>query len=119
MMNLRPDEALVGEINNDNQTFAVEDVFVEHPKTYLFVGVSPRGYRGCNYWYIDEGKKTLPGDYVWAAMGRHDTEQVVYVDSVRLCDNASAPYPADKARRILRRATETEVAEAKEIWREL
>ena len=37
------------------------------PKTgkYLFVGVSPKGYMGCNYWYLDQTKSTKPGDYVW------------------------------------------------------
>ena len=117
MTTLYPDETLEGEIYNDNQT--VEDVLADTPQTYLFVGVSPRGYRGCNYWYIDEEKQTLAGNYVWVAMGRHDTEQVVYVDSVRLCDKNTAPYPVDKARRVLRQATEADVAAAKEIWKTL
>lgn len=76
---------------------------------YLFVGVSPRGYRGCNYWYLDPTGTTLPEDHVWVRMGRHNTEQIVYVDSIKFCDLDSAPYPPDRVKQILRKATEEEL----------
>lgn len=76
---------------------------------YLFVGVSPREYRGCNYWYFDPTGTCLPGDYVWVRMGRHNTEQIVYVDSVKFCDKENAPYPPDKVKQVLRKATEQEL----------
>ena len=35
----------------------------ETPKgRYLFVGVSPKGYVGCNYWYLDKTKSVKAGD---------------------------------------------------------
>ena len=76
---------------------------------YLFVGVSPRGYRGCNYWYLDPTGTTLPGDFVWVRMGRHNTEQIVYVDSVKFCDEGTSPYPPDRVKQVLRKATEEEI----------
>ena len=76
---------------------------------YLFVGVSPREYRGCNYWYLDPTGTTLPGDYVWVRMGRHNTEQIVYVDSIKFCDSDTAPYPPDRVKQVLRKATKDEL----------
>lgn len=82
----------------------------------LFVGVSPKPYCGCNYWYVDESGLTKPKTYVWVKMGRHEREQIVFVDSVRWCDKDNAPYPIDKARRVLKQATEKESKHAKETW---
>ena len=76
---------------------------------YLFVGVSPQGYRGCNYWYLDPTGTTLPGDYVWVRMGRHNTEQIVFVDIVRFFNADTAPYPPDRVKQVLRKATQEEI----------
>lgn len=76
---------------------------------YLFVGVSPQGYKGCNYWYLDPSESTRAGDYVWVRMGRHNTEQVVYVDSVRRFDGESAPYDPSAVKQVLRKATDKEI----------
>lgn len=78
---------------------------------YLFVGVSPKGYHGCNYWYLDPTKSVKAGDCVWVKMGRHNTEQTVYVDSVRYFDENSAPFDPATVKRVLRMATEQEKAE--------
>lgn len=83
---------------------------------YLFVGVSPKPFYGCNYWYIDESFSVKPKTYVWVRMGRHNREQVVYVDSVKLCDENSAPYPPQLAKRVIRIATEKEIELAKLDW---
>ena len=80
---------------------------------YLFVGVSPGGYRGCNYWYLDPTGTSLAGDYVWVRMGRHNTEQIVYVDSVKFCDEDTSPYPPDRVKQVLRKATDAEVENLK------
>ncbi len=77
---------------------------------YLLVGVSPQGYTGCNYWYIDLHKKTKAGDYVWVVMGRRKTRQIVFVDSVRYCDEDTAPCDLDGVRTVERLATAEEVA---------
>ena len=77
---------------------------------YLFVGVSPLGYKGCNYWYLDLTKTTKAGEYVWVRMGRHNTEQIVYVDSVRFFDDDSAPYDPAHVKQVLRKATSSEIA---------
>ena len=76
---------------------------------YLFVGVSPLGYKGCNYWYLDPLGKTEKGDYVWVRMGRRSTEQIVFVDSVRYFSDDTAPYPPESVRRVLRKATKEEM----------
>ena len=78
---------------------------------YAFAGVSPLGYNGCNYWYLDESNQVKAGDYVWVKMGSHNTEQIVFVDSVRHFKEELAPYPVDRVRRILRPATQTEIEE--------
>ncbi len=77
------------------------------PKTgkYLLVGVSPKGYKGCCYWYLDVTKTTKAGDYVWVRMGRRQIEQIVYVDAVRYCDDDTAPKEVTHVKKILRKAT--------------
>lgn len=75
----------------------------------LFVGVSPRGYTGCNYWYLDPTGTARAGDYVWVRMGRRDTEQIVYVDSVRRFNDDYAPYDPAKVKQVLRKATKEEL----------
>ena len=76
---------------------------------YLFAGVSPVGYHGCNYWYLDESGKVKAGDYVWVQMGRHNTRQLVYVDSVRRFNDENAPYSPAKVRRVQGIATAEEI----------
>ena len=75
---------------------------------YQFVGVSPLVFHGCNYWYLDTKKEANAGDYVWVTMGKHNREQIVLVDSVRLCNDDTAPYDPLRVKRILRKATEEE-----------
>ncbi len=78
---------------------------------HLFVGVSPRGYKGCNYLYVDPTKTVKKGDYVWVQMGKHNVEQIVYVDSVRYCDDDTMPYAPERARSVLRKAEASELTE--------
>ena len=73
---------------------------------YLFVGVSPKGYKGCNYWYLDPSKSVRAGDYVWVCMGRHNTKQIVYVDSVRWFNDDTAPYNPERVKRVLKKETD-------------
>ena len=75
---------------------------------YQFVGVSPLGFHGCNYWYLDTKEEVNAGDYVWVTMGKHNREQIVLVDSVRRCNDDTAPYDPLRVKRILRKATEEE-----------
>ena len=75
---------------------------------YLFVGVSPKGYKGCNYWYLDPTKSVGAGDYVWVCMGRHNLKQIVYVDSVHWCSDDTAPYDPETVKRVLKKATDSE-----------
>jgi hypothetical protein len=77
---------------------------------YLFVGVSPLGFKGCNYWYFDPTKSVKANEYVWVRMGRHNTEQIVYVDSVKFFDDDTAPYDPAKVKQVLRKATKEEIA---------
>ena len=76
---------------------------------HLFVGVSPLGYKGCNYWYYDPSGEANAGDYVWVEMGRHNTRQIVYVDSVRYFEEETAPYQLDAVKQILADATKEEM----------
>lgn len=83
---------------------------------YSFVGVSPFGFTGCNYWYLDETNSVQDGDYVWLKMGRRKIEQIAYVDSVRRADENDAPYPLAQVKKIIRKATNEEVEEWKTEW---
>lgn len=76
---------------------------------YLFAGVSPKGYHGCNYWYLDPTNEVRAGDYVWVRMGRHQTEQIVYVDSVKRFDDDTAPFSPQRVKQVLRKATKEEL----------
>ncbi len=76
---------------------------------YAFVGVSPFGYTGCGYWYIDPTGEVKAGEYVWVRMGRHDREQIVYVDVARRFNEEDAPYNPRTVKQVLRRATKEEV----------
>ncbi len=76
---------------------------------YRFVGVSPRGYRGCNYLYYDESGTVDAGDYVWVRMGKRQIEQVVYADSVRTYKLEDAPYNPQTVKKVLRKATQAEI----------
>jgi hypothetical protein len=80
---------------------------------YAFVGVSPLGYEGCNYWYLDESGLLQAGDYVWVCMGRHHTEQIVRVDGARKFTEDNAPYDPTSVKRVLRKATKEEVEKLK------
>ncbi len=81
---------------------------------YAFVGVSPLGYEGCNYWYLDESQAVEKGDFVWVCMGRHKTEQIVLVDSVRRFSEENAPFDPASVKRVLRKATPEEVEKIKQ-----
>lgn len=89
---------------------------METEKKILYVGVSPHPYKGKGYWYVDEYGLTQPKTYVWVRMGRHEKEQLAYVDYVRWTTPEEAPYPYEKAKRVLRQATEKEQEEAEIAW---
>ncbi len=80
---------------------------------YLFVGVSPFGYRGCNYRYLDPTGTVVAGEYVWVRMGRHNTEQIVCVDSARYYGEEDAPFSPARVKQVLRKATAEEI----ETWK--
>ncbi len=105
-----------------------EELRKEYQENYLqripgtgkhrFVGVSPRGFKGCNYLYLDEKEEAVVGEYAWVRMGRRQIEQVVYVDSARCYTAEDAPYNPRTSRKILRKATAEEVAAAQKEWNE-
>ena len=53
------------------------------------------------------------GEYVWVRMGKRDIEQIVYVDNIRYFNETNAPYEPFRVKRVLRKASEEEVKEAK------
>ena len=81
---------------------------------YLFVGVSPLGYEGCNYWYLDKRKSVKAGDFVWVVMGRHKRKQIVYVDSIRYFNENNAPFDPERVKLVLGKATDEELKEVNE-----
>lgn len=83
---------------------------------FLYVGVSPRPYYGCGYWYLDESGQAQPRGYVWVRMGRHDKEQLAYVDCVRWCTADNVPYPLERVKKVLRQATDEESERAEKTW---
>ena len=84
----------------------------------LYVGVSPYPYKGKGYWYVDESGITQPKTYVWIRMGRHDREQMAYVDCVCWFDKENVPYPYDRVKRVLRQTTDEERERAEKAWKE-
>ncbi len=106
-------------LHREELTLFVEELWKEYESyysqrdyeggEYTFVGVSPLGYRGCNYWYLDGTREVKKGGYVWVKMGRRKTEQIVYVDTVRRFDIANAPYDSAVVKQVLRKATKEEV----------
>lgn len=87
----------------------IYDPFEETDGEFLFVGVSPLGYTGCNYWYLDPTKSVARGEYVWVRMGRHNTEQVVYVDHARYYEGENVPYDPKRIKCVLRKAKPIEL----------
>ena len=79
---------------------------------FAFVGVSPLGYAGCQYWYLDPTETVEKGEYVWVRMGKQDIEQIVYTDCVRYFNDDTAPYDPETVKQILRKATEEEAQKA-------
>ncbi len=96
-------EGLLAEFNAEYAHLLVGE------KEYSFVGVSPRGYKGCNYLYYDPAGSVHAGDYVWVRMGRRQIEQVAYVDSVRTYGAEEVPYNPQTVKRVLRKATQAEI----------
>ena len=90
--------------------YAVHSVYVSGRGEWTFVGVSPLGYKGCNYWYYDETGEVQTGDYVWVKMGKNASEQIVFVDCARRFSLESAPYDPKRVKKVLRKATAKEVA---------
>jgi hypothetical protein len=78
---------------------------------YCYVGISPLGYEGCNYWYLDKTNSVKKGDFVWVRMGRHDTLQIAFVDRVRYFDDETVPYDPERLKQVLKKATPKELAE--------
>lgn len=93
--------------------YALHPVYTAGRGEYAFVGVSPLGYQGCNYWYYDETGEVKSGDYVWVKMGKNATEQIVFVDCARRFLAETAPYDPKRVKKVLRKATAEEVAVAK------
>ncbi len=84
----------------------------------LYVGVSPKPFKGKGYWYLDRSGTVQANSYVWVKMGRHETEQIVYVDKIAWFPIDEVPYPLDKVKCVLRLATEEESREAAKTWAE-
>ena len=85
----------------------------------LYVGVSPKPFRSMGYWYLDTTGSVTANSYVWVRMGRHDTEQIVFVDKVQWFESDKVPYPLDKVRRVLRKATNEESLAAAQNWQNI
>jgi hypothetical protein len=92
--------------------YSVYSAYAAGKGEHAFVGVSPLGYQGCNYWYYDETGEVKSGDYVFVRMGKNATEQIVFVDCARRFSLETAPYDPKRVKRVLRKATAEEVAVA-------
>lgn len=92
--------------------YAAYVVYAAGRGEHTFVGVSPLGYPGCNYWYYDETGEVKSGDFVFVKMGKTATEEIVVVDCARRFSLESAPYDPKRVKKVLRKATAEEVAVA-------
>ncbi len=92
--------------------YSVYSAYAAGKGEHAFVGVSPLGYQGCNYWYYDETGEVKSGDYVFVKMGKNATEQIVLVDCARRFLAETAPYDPKRVKKVLRKATAEEVSTA-------
>ena len=102
-------EIFATELQREFEAIYSKNLEHKEEEKYLFAGVSPKGFKGCNYWYFAPENNVRAGDYVWVRMGRHNTEQIVYVDSVKYFDEQSVPRNPRIAKRVLRKATKEEI----------
>jgi len=70
-----------------------------------FVSVLPKGMYGSGFYYIDEGETLEEGDLVCVGFGKENIKTMGRVVDVVDCDENVAPYPVDKAKKVLYKAT--------------
>ena len=72
---------------------------------YIFCNVSFYEY-GDEYWYISDDSIVKIGDFVIVPTGKDNIERVGRVEKVQYCSRWTAPYPINKAKKIICICTE-------------
>lgn len=68
------------------------------------------------YSYLDSVGNINIGDYVWVPVGRYNEKRLAYVVSVGEYTIDKVPFPLDRTKKVLRLATDDEVAKAEGDW---
>ena len=74
-------------------------------KKYLFCSISFSEY-GDEYNYISDIETVKIGDFVIVPIGKDNKERVGRVEKVQYCSRWTAPYPINKAKKIICICTE-------------
>ena len=74
---------------------------------YTYCLVTPRD-RKKNFYYLSETNDIVVGDFVVIPFGYYDEQLFGVVLSVEQYDEGNAPYPPERTKKILRKATDSE-----------
>lgn len=88
----------------------------EIDKTYRYVKVvyNPDDVR--EYSYLDENRIADYDSYVWVPVGKDNKQKIAFVVEFEDYTADKVPFPLDKVKKILRLATDEEVAKIESDW---
>ena len=84
--------------------------------TFRYIKVVFNDYSSIEYSYLDENRIAACDSYVWVPVGRDNIPKLAYVVDMKDYEEAKVPYPLEKTKKVLRTATDEEVAKAEENW---
>lgn len=102
------------EIEYDEDDFDEDDI--EETVTYRYIKVVFNDYSSVEYSYLDENRIAAEDSYVWVPVGRYNEKRLAYVVSVGEYTIDKVPFPLDRTKKVLRVATDDEVAKAEGDW---
>ena len=91
-------------------------ITLETEKTYRYVKVvyNPDDIR--EYSYLDENHIADYDSYVWVPVGKDNKEKIAFVVDLEDYTADKVPFPIDRVKKILRLATDEEVATIEANW---
>lgn len=88
----------------------------EVEKTYRYVKVVYNPDDVKEYSYLDENRIADYDSYVWVPVGRDNKRKIAFVVDFEDYTVDKVPYPLDRVKKILRLATDEEVAKIESDW---
>ena len=83
---------------------------------YRYVKVVYDANTAFEYSYLDEQGVASVGDYVWVPVGKFNEKKIAYVVKAGEYTADRVPYPLEKTKKILRLATDEELAKIEADW---